>query len=76
MHSEEKSAGHICFSQSYEFFWATDHGGSRIVAKAPIANPLDSLTKQRIGARFEGTEAWFYDFGSQLMPITDFPGQQ
>jgi len=75
MDTENKSAGHICFFQGFEYFWATDHSGSRFVAKAAISNPMDSSTAQRIGARFEGTEAWFYDFGSQLMTISDFSAQ-
>jgi hypothetical protein len=65
--STQQSEGHISFSNEYEYFWLKDVTGKRIVVKALITSPLDQNTRQRIGARFEGTESWFSHFGSSIM---------
>ena len=62
----EKSEGHISFSNGYEYFWCVEESGKRVVVKAGISNPLDPVCKQRVGARFEGTESWFNQFGNSL----------
>lgn len=63
----EKSEGHISFNNGFEFFWLKDAEGKKMVVKAAISNPVDAITKQRIGARFEGTEAWFSHFGANIL---------
>ena len=65
--SIEKSEGHISFSDDYEYFWCVDGVGKMMVVKAMISNPIDPLSKQRVGARFEGTESWFHRFGNGLL---------
>jgi hypothetical protein len=65
--SVEKSEGHISFNSAYEYFWSVDGDGKRVVVKARISNPIDPLSKQRVGARFEGTESWFHRFGNSLL---------
>lgn len=62
-----KSVGHIGFRDDYEFYWAQDIAGKKIVVKVPVANPMNT-DNQRIGARFEGTEAWFQHFGKTIFP--------
>jgi hypothetical protein len=62
----QQSEGHISFINEFEYFWLKEATGKRIVVKASISNPLDPSTRQRIGARFEGTESWFSHFGSLL----------
>jgi hypothetical protein len=72
----KKSADHISFGNGFEYFWAVDSSGKRVVVKATIANPIDPVTNQRIGARFEGTEAWFRHFGTNLShSISENQGQ-
>lgn len=68
--NQQKSEGHICFREGYEYFWVLEVTGRKFVARAPISNVLDVASKQRIGARFEGTEAWFLRYGSMLTGIT------
>lgn len=63
----DKSINHICFRDGYEYFWILDRSGKRFVARAPVANPFDANTNQRVGARFEGTESWFNRFGDALI---------
>ncbi len=62
-----KSVGHIGFRDEYEFYWIQDSAGKKVVVKVPISNPMNS-DNQRIGARFEGTEAWFEHFGKTIFP--------
>lgn len=63
----EESEGHISFNNGYEYFWSADSAGKKIVVKAAISNPVDPVIKQRIGARFEGTDSWFNRFGNSLL---------
>lgn len=71
MKEHERSEGHISFANGFEYFWLTDAHGKKVVVKASIANPLDCVSKQRVGARFEGTESWFTDYGASfLIPST------
>lgn len=64
--STQQSEGHISFSNGFEYFWFIDTQGKKVVVKAAISNPLDPISKQRIGARFEGTESWFAHFGASI----------
>lgn len=62
----EKSVGHICFRDGYEFFWVSERSGRKYVVRADVANPIDPVSNQRVGGRFEGTEAWFQRFSQTL----------
>lgn len=73
--SMQQSEGHISFSNGYEYFWSADAHGKKVVVKAAISNPVDAISKQRIGARFEGTESWFSHFGSSIMFSSVDPGK-
>lgn len=73
--SVEQSEGHISFSNGHEYFWLTESAGKRVVVKASISNPIDPISKQRVGARFEGTESWFNRFGSNLVSSSAISGE-
>lgn len=73
--SVEQSEGHISFRNGHEYFWLEDNTGKRVVVKAAISNPIDPISKQRVGARFEGTESWFNRFGSSLVSSSAAPGE-